>query len=74
MICIYSQYPQRFGENMSPRKDDRDVPYESQDPADRDDEVMTEAMDRAGVPRRKRSHNAGGNMSETTRSRTEESG
>ena len=40
-----------------------------QDQADKVQPQLKEAMDKAGVPRRKRAKNAGGDMSETARSR-----
>ena len=43
-----------------------------QDPADRPEPEMERAMDRAGVPRSRRAKNAGGDMSETQRSRTDD--
>lgn len=42
---------------------------ESQDPADRIEPTMTEQSDDEGVPESRRAANAGGTMSETTRSR-----
>ena len=45
---------------------------QDQDPADRPEPAMERAMDRAGVPRSRRAQNAGGDMSETQRSRTDD--
>ena len=52
---------------MSDPKPEHDL-----DPADRPEPEMERAMDRAGVPRSRRARNAGGDMSETQRSRTED--
>ena len=52
-------------------KDAHDVDHDDDglDPADRREPSMAEASDEAGVPIECRAGNAGGSMSETTRSR-----